>query len=120
MYDIEAGVPQGSDLSPDLYNIFTMDIPKSTNTLLATFADDTAILSTHDVIDTAAEHLQEHLNLIDTWSTNWMININESKSSQVTFALRPGTCPTIKLKNKNIPISNETKYLGIILDKRLT
>uniref|UniRef100_A0A2S2QL47 Putative RNA-directed DNA polymerase n=1 Tax=Sipha flava TaxID=143950 RepID=A0A2S2QL47_9HEMI len=49
-----------------------------------------------------------------------MININEIKSSQVTLALRPGTCLTIKFKNKNIPILNETKYLGIILDKRLT
>jgi len=49
-----------------------------------------------------------------------MISINESKSTQVTFALRPGICPTIKLKNKSIPISNETKYLGIILDKCLT
>lgn len=99
LFAIEAGVPQGSDLSPDLYNIFTMDIPKTTNT---------------------AHHLQEHLNLIDNWANNWMIRINENKSSQVTFTLRPGICPTIKLNNKSIPTSNETKYLGIILDKRLT
>ena len=120
LFVIEAGVPQGSDLSPDLYNIFTMDIPKTINTLLATFADDTAILSSNADINIAAHHLQEHLNLIDNWAKNWMICINENKSSQVTFTLRPGICPTIKLNNKSIPTSNETKYLGIILDKRLT
>jgi hypothetical protein len=120
LFDIEAGVSLGRDLSIDFYNIFTMDIPKTDNTLLATFADNTAILSSNDDITIAAQHLQEHLNLINNWANNWMISINESKSSQVTFALRPGICPTIKLKNKIIPISNETKYPGIILDKRLT
>jgi hypothetical protein len=65
LFDIEAGVPQDSDLLPDLYNIFTLDIPKTENTLLATFADDTAILSSNDDISIVAQHLQEHLNLID-------------------------------------------------------
>jgi hypothetical protein len=38
-FRIEAEVPQGSDLSPDLYNIYTADIPNSENTLIATYAD---------------------------------------------------------------------------------
>lgn len=44
-HSIYAGVPQGSVLSPALYNLFTADIPQSDNTLLATYANDTAILA---------------------------------------------------------------------------
>lgn len=36
---IYAGVPERSDLSPDLYNIFTSDILSNPNTVLATYAD---------------------------------------------------------------------------------
>lgn len=37
------GVPQGSVLSPILYNIFTYDIPKHNLSEFALFADDTGI-----------------------------------------------------------------------------
>jgi len=119
-HNIAAGVPQGSDLAPDLFNIYTSDIPRTPNTVLASFADDTALLSTHNDITTAAKNLQYHASLIEVWCKNWLIKINESKSTQVTFSLRRDICPLIKLNNITIPVFNETKYLGIILDKRLT
>jgi hypothetical protein len=66
-------VPQGSDITPDLYNIYTADIPQTPNTLLATFADDTALLSTSDDISLAAHNLQHHTSLIEAWCKNWLI-----------------------------------------------
>lgn len=113
-------MPQGSDLAPDLYNIYTADIPRTPHTLLATFADDTALLFTSDDITIAPHNLQHHTSLIEACCKNWLIKINESKSTQVIFTLRHGNCPLIKLNNVNIPVSNETKYIGILLDKRLT
>jgi len=44
---MHAGVSEGSDLSSDFYNIFTADIPSVDNILIATYADDTAMLSDH-------------------------------------------------------------------------
>jgi len=109
-------VPQSSYLAPDLYNIYTSDNPITPKTLLVTFADDTALLSTSNDISIAAYNVQHHTCL--AWCKNWLIKINESKSTQVTFTLRHGNCPLVKLSNVHIPVSNETKYLGIILDKR--
>ena len=44
-YPIPAGVPQGSLLSPHLFNFFINGIPKPKNCDLAIYADDTALFS---------------------------------------------------------------------------
>lgn len=43
-FHIKAGVPQRSDLSPYLFNIYTAHMPVTTNTIIASYADDTVIL----------------------------------------------------------------------------
>jgi hypothetical protein len=44
-FPIGAGVPQGSEIAPFLYMIYTSDLPKSKKAILGTYADDTALLS---------------------------------------------------------------------------
>jgi hypothetical protein len=102
------------ELLPPLYNIFTSDIPTSSKTLLATFADDTAILASDKDPVIEVSLLQPHLNKITQWAKKWKIKINEEKSIQVNFSLSRNEC------SQPIPIHSSTKYLGIILDKRLT
>lgn len=45
---MDEGVTQGSVHGQLLYVIFTVNIPTNLNTTMATFADDTAILSCSD------------------------------------------------------------------------
>jgi hypothetical protein len=119
-YPIQSGVPQGSVLGPLLYLIYTADLPEAENTVIATFADDTAIMSTHEDPAIASVNLQHHLNLMNEWLDKWRIKINPTKSAQVTFTLRTSVCPTVTINNVPVPVKTETKYLGLHLDQRLT
>ncbi|KAL1140039.1 hypothetical protein AAG570_007016 [Ranatra chinensis] len=72
-FPIKAGVPQGSILSPLLYSVYTSDIPEHPATLVASFADDTAILSTNSDPTLASLNLQSHLTTLQMWCNNWKI-----------------------------------------------
>lgn len=120
LYEIHAGVPQGSVLGPLLYLIYTSDLPTSNYVKVSTFADDTAILATHQNPTIASRNLQEHLDEIEKWLTKWRIKVNERKSAHITFTLRKLTCPPVRLNNVILPQHQNVKYLGLHLDRRLT
>jgi hypothetical protein len=67
-------------------------MPTSRKTLLATFADDTAILTSEKDTIAAVNTLQPHLNKINYWAKKWKIKINENKSVQVNFSLNRNEC----------------------------
>lgn len=120
LFQIKAGVPQGSVMGPVLYLIYTHDLPVAEDVIVGTFADDTAIIASHANPTVASAMLQRSLDNISTWLKDWRIKANETKSVHVTFALRHGTCPSVELNNIKIPQSEDVRYLGIYLDRRLT
>ncbi|KAF0771950.1 ribosome biogenesis protein TSR3 isoform X1 [Aphis craccivora] len=62
-------------------------------TLIGTYADDTAILASNVDPAIARQQIQTHLNTLLSWFNKWRIKINETKSSLITFSLRPQDCP---------------------------
>lgn len=120
IYEINAGVPQGSVLGPLLYLLYTSDLPIGPNTTIATFADDTAIMASNENPIYASNMIQWNLSQIEHWLRKWKIKANETKSVHVTFTLRKESCPSVKMNDIKIPQSNEVKYLGFHLDRRLT
>jgi hypothetical protein len=120
VHHIKAGVPQGSILASTLCKIFTATIPHSNDTILATFADDTGIISSNLDINIEIKNLQNHLLKLQHWFKLWRIKINENKSHNITFTLRHNDSPPVFLNEEIIPKINSVKYLGVHLDKRLT
>ena len=84
--------------------------------MLATYADDTTILASHE----ASRILQTHLDQFEEWLQRWRIKANETKSVYITFVLRHGTCPPVLLNGTCIPQEESIKHLGLHLDRRLT
>jgi hypothetical protein len=119
LYNIQSGVPQGGILGPILYLIYTADMPETEHTLTATYADDTAILASHQNPITASANLQQHLNQFGKWLKQWRIKANENKSTHVT-SLKREICPAITLNGQHIPQEESARYLGLHLDRRLT
>jgi len=97
----------------------THDLPLNENTLLGTFADDTTILAIDKDPIQAAKKIQYHLTMLNTWFHDLKIEVNPPKSSQITFTLRSLESPATFIGDTQIPSSTQTKYLGLILDKRL-
>ena len=50
----------------------------------------------------------------------WRMKANETKSVQVTFTLKRKTCPPVQLNDKQLTQTDDVKYLGIHLDRKLT
>ncbi|CAH1372910.1 unnamed protein product, partial [Tenebrio molitor] len=85
---LQAGVPQGSILSPLLYIVYCRDFPvtDAPRTKTRLFADDTAVWTSQRNPAIAARILQGHLNNITTWTNTWRIKPNPLKSQSILMS----------------------------------
>lgn len=116
---IQAGVPQGSVLGPVLYLLYTSDLPTLNQNVVATFADDTAILAVGDNNTESTEKLQNAIVQIQNWTKKWRIKLNDSKSVHIDFTNKKIEHKPVYINHKIVPYENKAKYLGMTLDAKL-
>ena len=122
----EEGVPQGSILSPLLFEI---KINSIINTLQSgmdssLYVDDFLICcrSRNPQIRSMERQLQTQLHKLEKWANNNGFKFAPSKTVAVHFCRsgRRVLQPDLTLYGERIPVQDQARFLGIIFDKKLT
>ena len=117
------GVPQGSPLSPTLYNLYCHDIfnQETIDNYILQYADDTALISHGGTVLEAVNALQRLTLKIEAWFKKWRLTQNPKKSQFIIFYHTPkALSPPIKLGNTHIKPKDNITYLGIQFDGKLS
>ena len=122
---ITCGVPQGSLLGPLLFILFINDIYRSSNFLsFIIYADDTNIIYSNKNLDQLCETANTEFTNVCNWfyankltinykKCNYMILRNSARYIDFNYV-------EVKLNNHVIPRVETTRFLGVIVDSRLT
>ena len=118
---ILCGVPQGSILSPTLFNLYLNDICNVSSILEFTlFADDTNIIYSHDSTTSLCNTLNTELKKLNAWLNLNKLSLNLQKTNYITSSTN-NSDSTIQIatNGSNIDKVNNTKYLGVYIDHHL-
>lgn len=118
------GIPQGSILGPLLFLIYINNIQSIGLTGHVTlYADDTCLFYFGHSIETVINNAQTDLNILSKWLQCNLLTINVSKTAYMIFSAKNKKIPSyppLTINNEPLHKSTQERYLGLILDCRLT
>ena len=119
---VTTGVPQGSVLGPFLFLTFVDDLLwRFEDTVL--YADDCLVYASAATADCALEKLNELTEQILSWYTENRLSVNVEKTEVITICAKTNQIKEFKplrVHGKNIKQTDKLKYLGVLVDQKLT
>lgn len=126
LFPIKTGVPQGSILSPILFSIFIDNIPLNlqnySNLSAILYADDLFTFFSDKNLNRIQIVLQHYLDSLELWLSKWRLKVAPHKCSYNIYSKSNSSKKTLNLKISGKKISKDPnpRYLGILLDSKLS
>ena len=120
---ITCGAPQGSILGPLLFIIYINDMHKVSSSSLQCihYADDTTLFSKGNNLDDLIDLTNNELVKIDKWVCANKLSLNINKTAFSICSTKAVTdVRRVKIRNVEINLVNNFKFLGIIIDSNLS
>jgi len=120
----EMGVPQGSILSTTLFSVkinsITQCLKPGVHSSL--YVDDFQIFYRSSNMSIIERQLQLCLNKLQQWATDNGFRFSKSKTVCMHFCQKIGfhLDPQLLLDHSPVPVVEETKFLGVIFDRKLS
>jgi ribonuclease HI len=116
------GLPQGSVISPLLFNLYIQDIFAKVTSEKVKFADDGSLWHTGKDVTTLTMALERDLSAVQDWARLWRMKINPEKTEVCLFQKRAPAeqdRPVVRMGLAALRYNPTPRLLGVFLDEEL-
>ena len=118
---VKFGVPQGSILGPLLFIIYINDLRLSTTFKVNLFADDGYLSLSNSSEKELEQEVNFQLNKVNCWLQYNKLSLHPDKTTYLIFSRKKTKYSfDIKIGQVTLKESSETKYLGLLIDNKLS